>query len=534
MGALLWALAFLLAPCRSAAASDEAAAAVDDDDAIIIVDDDAALTGDTLIILDEGERAAPTPSEAPTGPLGRVWDAWHVALDSEVFFAAQLTDPDNGALRALGSVVLESWLLPAPNLSFYGTGFARLAWDSTPTGRVVPFADLYELYAKITLDRATVQLGRLVVPWGRTLAASFGDRLHPPDLRRGPSFPDPALQKQPQQGVQVKGSVGVVGVEAVGFVSYEPSEGALTAANQGGVRIGRYQTALARSPTLAGGLLDNDDTSPIRPTPRLVQPTAAARAWRRIGELDVTASVAWHFDETPTVHLADDVARVIGAEGLALRGLPAGPPLVVCDTPGGVSCLGPGALAHGQTTSVAVDVSWGLGLVVARAETALYPRVGLLPGKTALILDEGGVRSIQVGASTSALAVEGQLGPAIDGSLELLHVAWVGVPATARLWGVEVLDGDATSDAGPRTVHRLAAAAHLGGALWDERVQWRLRGEAGLVQLDVLASAEVRYRLPIFDLYVGARGNAFAGRPGSPGWMRQEATQIGVFVGEDS
>jgi hypothetical protein len=196
--------------------------------------------------------------------------------------------------------------------------------------------------------------------------------------------------------------------------------------------------------------------------------------------------------------------------------------------------LGPGALTHGQTTSVAVDVSWGLGLVVARAETALYPRVGLLPGKTALILDEGGVRSIQVGASTSALAVEGQLGPAIDGSLELLHVAWVGVPATAWLWGVEVLDGDATSDAGPRTVHRLAAAAHLGGALWDERVQWRLRGEAGLVQLDVLASAEVRYRLPIFDLYVGARGNAFAGRPGSPGWMRQEATQIGVFVGEDS
>jgi hypothetical protein len=540
MGGLLLALAVALAPCRSAAADDDDTIiivddAAADDDTVIIVDDDAGGTGDTIIILDEGERAAPTPSEAPTGPLGRVWDAWHVALDSEVLFSAQLTDPENGALRALGSVTLESWLLPAPNLSFYGTGFARLAWDSTPTGRVVPFADLYELYAKVTLDRATVQLGRLVVPWGRTLAASFGDRLHPPDLRRGPPFPDPALQKQPQQGVQVKGSVGVVGVEAVGFVSYEPSEGALTAANQGGVRIGRYQTALARSPTLAGGLLDTDDTSRIRPTPRLVQPTAAARAWRRIGELDVTASVAWHFDETPTLHLADDVARVVGAEGLVLRGLPAGPPLVVCDTPGGVSCLGPGALSHGQTTSVALDVSWGLGLVVARAETALYPRVGLLPGKTALILDEGGVRSVQVGASTSAVAVEGQLGPAIDGSLELLHVAWVGVPATARLWGVEVLDDVAANDDdGLRTVHRLAAAAHLGGALWDERVQWRLRGEAGLVQLDVLASAEVRYRLPIFDLYVGARGDAFAGRPGSPGWMRQEATQIGVFVGEDS
>jgi hypothetical protein len=489
-----------------------------DDDALVIIDDDGVTAGDdgvirfggddddTIVILDEGETPAPSPSDAPTGPLGRVWDAWHVALDSELYVAAQMTDAENGPLRALGSVTLESWLLPAPNLSFYGTGFARLAWDRTPAGRLVPFADVYELYAKITLDRATVQMGRLAVPWGRTLGAGFGDRLHPPDLRRGPPFPDPARQKQPQHGVQVKGSVGVVGVEALAFFSFEPSEGPLTAANQGGVRIGRYQTALARSPTLAGGLLESDDTSRIRPQPALMQPTLAARAWRRI------------------------------AEGLALRGLPAGPPLVVCDAPGGVTCLGAGALTHGQTTSFAADASWGLGLVVARAESAIFPRVGLLPGKTALVLEDTGLRSIQVGYIATAVAVEGQLGPAIDGSLELLHVAWDGVPGTARLWGVEVLepdDGGNVADA-LRTVHRLAFAAHLGGSLFDERVDWRLRGEAGLLQADVLASAEVRYRLPVFDLYLGGRGDLFTGRPGSPGWMRQEATQLGIFVGEGS
>jgi hypothetical protein len=518
-----------------------------DDDEIVIIDDEGVSAGDdgvirfgdddddTIVILDEGEAPTPAPSDAPTGPLGRIWDAWHLALDSEVYVAAQMTDAENGPLRALGSVMLESWLLPAPNLSFYGTGFARLAWDGTPTGRLVPFADVYELYAKITLDRATVQLGRLAVPWGRTLGAGFGDRLHPPDLRRGPPFPDPARQKQPQHGVQLKGSVGVVGVEAVGFFSFEPSEGPLTAANQGGVRIGRYQTALARSPTLAGGLLESDDTSRVRPKPALMQPTLAARAWRRVGEIDITASAAWHFDETPTLHLADDVARVVAAEGLALRGLPAGAPLVACDTPGGVTCLGAGALTHGQTTSVAVDASWGLGLVVARAESVLYPRVGLLPGKTALILDASGVRSIQVGQLATAVAVEGQLGPAIDGSLELLHVAWDGVPGDARLWGVEVLESDDGADATAlRMVHRLAVAAHLGGTLFDERVDWRLRGEAGLLQADVLASAEVRYRLPVFDLYLGGRGDVFTGRPGSPGWMRQEATQIGIFVGEGS
>ena len=533
---------FFIAPAPPAGAAD-------DDELVIIVDDAGVTAGedgvirfgadsadDTIVILDEGEAPTLAPSDAPTGPLGRIWDSWHVALDSEIYVAAQMTDVENGPLRALGSVRLESWLLPAPNLSFYGTGFARLAWDGTPAGRVVPFADVYELYAKITLDRATVQLGRLVVPWGRTLGAGFGDRLHSPDLRRGPPFPDPARQKQPQHGVQLKGSLGVVGVEAVGFVSFEPSEGALTAANQGGVRIGRYQSALARSPTLAGGLLESDDTSRVRPKAALMQPTLAARAWRRVGEIDITASAAWHFDETPTLHLADDVARVVGAEGLALRGLPTGSPLVVCETPGGVTCLGPGALTHGQTTSFAVDVSWGLGLVVARAESALFPRLGLLPGKTALVLDAGGVRSIQVGQLATALAVEGQLGPAIDCSLELLHIAWDGVPDDARLWGVEALEIEAgVADASAlRTVHRLAVAAHLGGFLFDERVDWRLRGEAGLLQADVLASAEVRYRLPIFDLYLGGRGDVFTGRPGTPGWMRQEATQIGIFVGEGS
>lgn len=542
MGLCVWCVG-----CVAASLAGPARAG-DDDDALVIIDDDGVTAGDdgvirfgdddddTIVILDEGEAPTPAPSDAPTGPLGRIWDAWHVALDSELYVAAQMTAAENGPLRALGSVMLESWLLPAPNLSFYGTGFARLAWDGTPAGRLVPFADVYELYAKITLDRATVQIGRLAVPWGRTLGAGFGDRLHPPDLRRGPPFPDPAWQKQPQHGVQVKGSVGVVGVEALAFFSFEPSEGPLTAANQGGVRIGRYQTVLARSPTLAGGLLESDDTSRIRPKPALMQPTLAARAWRRIGEIDVTASAAWHFDETPTLRLADDVAHVVAAEGLALRGLPAGPPLVVCDTPGGVTCLGAGALTHGQTTSFAIDASWGLGLVVARAESAIYPRVGLLPGKTALILEDTGLRSIQVGHIATAVAVEGQLGPAIDGSLELLHVAWDGVPGSARLWGVEVLEPDDGGNVANalRTVHRLAFAAHLGGSLFDERVDWRLRGEAGLLQADVLASAEVRYRLPVFDLYLGGRGDLFTGRPGSPGWMRQEATQFGIFVGEGS
>ena len=202
---------------------------------IVIVDDDASADDDGVIhfntggdddqlIIIVGDDDAPMPSAAEArGPLGSLWDSWHVALDSEVYGSAQLTDVDNGPFRLLGSLWVESWLLPTQNLSFYGNAVGRLAFDGTPEGRVVGFMDVYELYGKITLPRATVQIGRLVVPWGRTQAMGFGDRLQPPDLRRGASYPDPVRQKQPQLGAQVKGSLDVVGVEAVGFVSYEPT-----------------------------------------------------------------------------------------------------------------------------------------------------------------------------------------------------------------------------------------------------------------------------------------------------------------------
>ena len=490
---------------------------------------------DLIIIIDEPDAPLPT-AERASGPLGRTWEAWHIAADTEIFAAGQLTDAVDGPWRVLGSTWVESWLLPAQNLSFYGTAFGRVAVDGTPEARVVPFADIYELYAKVTVERATVNFGRLVIPWGRTQAAGFGDRLHPPDLRRGPPFPDPARQKQPQLGAQVKGSLDVVGVEGVAFVSYEPTEGSLVAANQGGVRIGRYQTALARAPSKAGGLLLDDDTSALRKLPALAEPLLAARAWRRVGEIDVTASVAWQFDETPTLNLAPDVRRAIVAEALALRGVVVVPaPQSPCGGDVSLSCVGDrSALTYNRTQSFSLDASWGLGLVVVRAEAMAFPKIGDQGGKTALIVDDDGLRSVQVGQWSAAVAVEGQLGPAIDGSLELFNVAWDGVPRDTRLWGIEVLNDDVDGADTPdlRVVNRLAAGAHLGGAFFEDRVLWKVRGEAGMLQPDVLLSAEVRYRLPLFDLYVGGRGDLFTGFPGSPGWMRQDASLFGVFLGE--
>ncbi len=513
---------------------------VKDDSGAIIFDKDAEPRtvdddDERIIIIDEPGAPLPT-AERATGPLGRTWEAWHIAADTEVFAAAQIVDTADGPWRVLGSTWVESWLLPAPNLSFYGTAFGRAAIDGTPEGKFLAFADIYELYGRVTVERATVNFGRLVIPWGRTQAAGFGDRLHPPDLRRGSPFPDPARQKQPQLGAQVKGSLDVVGVEGVAFVSYEGSEGSLAAANQGGVRIGRYQTALVRAPSKAGGLLADDDTSSLRTLPALAEPTLAARAWRRVGEVDVTASVAWQFDETPTLNLAPEVRRALVAEALALRGVvdvPASPSPCGGDT--SLSCVGDrSSLTYQRTSSFSLDASWGLGLVVVRAEAVAYPKIGPEGGKTALIVDDDGLRSVQVSQWSAAVAVEGQLGPAVDGSLELFNVMWDGVPRNTRLWGIEVLNDEVDGSDIPdlRVVNRLAAGAYLGGAFFEDRVHWKLRGEAGMLQPDVLLSAEVRYRLPVFDLYVGGRGDLFTGLPGSPGWMRQDASLLGVFLGE--
>jgi hypothetical protein len=529
------------------------------DDSLIIVDDDAAVDaggvvhfapspadgaaaadGDDEIIIIVDDNAAPLPvAPQVTGPLGRLWETWHIAADSDVMAAAQLADPEDGPWRLQAGVALESWLLPQPNLSFFGNGIARGGVDGTPEGRPWFFADLYELYARINVDRATVNLGRLVVPWGRTLATSFGDRLQPPDLRRGAPFPDAARQKQPQLGVQMKGALDVVGVEGVAFVSYEPSEGSLAAINQGGVRIGRYQTALVRAPSSAYRLLFDDDTSRLRERPALGQPTLAARAWRRIGEIDVSGSVTWQLDETPTLTLDPDVARVLADEALALRGLSPTPPPPPCNGDTQLACVGGrGALSYARTTTFGADASWGLGLVVVRAEAVVWPRLAGQGGKTALVVDEEGLRSVSLDLWQAAVAVEGQLGPAIDGSLELFNVSWDGVPRSARLWGVEALRQDEPGDAASssvstvRRVDRLAVASALGGALFGERVKWRLRGEAGLLQPDVLVSGEVRYRLPVFDLYLGGRGDLFTGLPGTPGWMRQDASLVGIFLGE--
>lgn len=511
------------------------------DDEIVIIDDDGPAAGadpfggvDEIIIIEEGDALAPASEPPITGALGRLWEAWHVAADSRAETLVQRVAPEDGVLRAWASLALETSLLPAPNLSFYANGFGRVFLDATPLGgELSSHADLYEAYAKINAEVGSVQLGRLIVPYGKTQVAALGDRLNPPDHRRGWAlFPDVAEARQPQWGAWVRTSLGALALDGVLLLVHEPTEGSLAASEQGGVRIGRYQTALARSPARVGGLLDFSRRERLLANQPLSERTSlGVRARRRLGDFDLGATFVWAPDDVPTLRLPREASLALGREALTEMGM--APPLTGDPCPGAsgpIACLGgEGALSHLPTGSVAADVTWGLGIVILRGELLVQPRVGVFPGKTALLIDrENGLISTRLGHFAAGVAVEGGLGDLITGSIEVFDAVWVDVPRGANLYGVERIDPVLDE---PHTVHRLAVGASLYGTAF-ERLSWRLRGEGGVLQQDVLLGLELRYRLPVLNLYVGTHGAVFAGVPGSPGWLRQDATQIAIFVGE--
>lgn len=525
-------------PSGDARASDPFGA----EDEIIVIDDESGGGGDDpfdggdeIIIIEEGDEHPPATEPPITGALGRLWEAWHVAADSRAETLVQSVPLDDGLLRAWASLALETWLLPAPNLSFYANGFGRVFVDATPLGsEVSSYVDLYEAYAKINAEVGSVQLGRLIVPYGKTQVAALGDRLNPPDHRRGwPLFPDAAEARQPQWGAWVRTSLGALSLDGVLLLLYEPSEGSLVASDQGGVRIGRYQTALGRSHARLGGVLDVPERQPLFENQGLSERTTlGVRARRRIGDFDLGATFVWGPDEVPTLRLPRETARAVGRDALVEMGV--APAAIAADpcasAPSQLVCLGgEGALSHQPTGSFAADVTWGLGVIILRGELLVQPRIGAFAGKTSLLVDrEQGLTSTRLGHFAGGLAVEGGLGDWVTGSIEVFDVVWVDVPGGANLYGVEriepVLDD-------PHTVHRLAVGASLQGVAF-ERLSWQLRGEGGVLQQDVLVGLELRYRLPVLNLYVGTHGAVFAGMPGSPGWLRQDATQIAIFVGE--
>ncbi|MFZ9888846.1 MAG: hypothetical protein ACO3JL_15210, partial [Myxococcota bacterium] len=153
-----------------------------------------------------------------------------------------------------------------------------------------------------------------------------------------------------------------------------------------------------------------------------------------------------------------------------------------------------------------------------------------LPGKTALIITPAeGLTSVQTSYGAAALSIESGLGEWVTGTVELIDAVWWDVPGGANLFGVETVTATADSS---RVVHRPALAWRLSGTLWEQRIEWRLVGEGGPLQQDLLTALDLQYRLPLFDLLLGTRAAIFTGEAGSPGWLQQDATSLGLFLSD--
>ncbi len=531
---------------------DETTAGIDDgeEDGLIIVDDDDTI--EPIVIIPGPGNDQPEPLGV-TGPLSRLWEALDIGLNASLDLQAQAVGFEDGPFRTQLGGWVNTTLIPAQNLSFFANAFARLAVDaptrlSSPadvagapvldTFALVPIFDVYEAYAKINAEVGSVVVGRLVVPWGRTQLFALGDRLNPPDHRRAPlAFPDAVQLKQPQWGAQVRTSLGTIALEGVVMTVYEATEGSLAASNQGGVRAGRYQTALVQSPARVGGLFrsTHDRSELLRDMNIIDATTLGIRARQRVGGFDLGATAVYGVDEVPRLHLDPAAARYLAQEWFIASGL--APPGSPCAA--GVAednCLGGRVLQHGRTASISADAAYGLlqGVFILKGELLAHPRIAFLPGKTAHIVDERGLRSTQVSQYGGVLAVETGYSDWVTLSLEVMDLVWVGVPDGTQLWGVEPWLGfdiyKLGLTGGPRWVHRPAAGAVATGSLFDQNIDWKVRGECSL-NLDCLGAAEVRWRLPVLNVYLGGRGNGFLGWPGTAGWMRQDASQVSFFVG---
>jgi hypothetical protein len=527
-------------------------AGIDDgeDDAVIIVDDDEDT--DPIVLIPGGDDEQPEPLGV-SGPLSRLWESLDIGIGASLDLQAQAVGFEDGPFRTQLGGWVNTTLIPAQNLSFFANAFARLAVDaptrlSSPadvagapvldTFALLPIFDIYEAYAKINAEVGSVVVGRLVVPWGRTQLFALGDRLNPPDHRRAPlAFPDAVQLRQPQWGAQVRTSLGTIALEGVVMTVYEATEGSLAASNQGGVRAGRYQTALVQSPARVGGLFraTHDRAELLQDISIVDATTLGIRARQRVVGFDLGATVVYGVDEVPRLHLDPAASRYLAREWFIASGL--APPGAPCGA--GVAednCLGGRVLRHGRTASVSADAAYGLlqGVFILKGEFLAHPQLGFLPGKTAHIVDERGLRSTQVSQYAGVIAVETGYSDWVTLSLELMNMVWIGVPEGTQLWGVEPWLGfdvfKAGIQTGPRWVHRPAAGAVATGSLFDQNIDWKLRGECSL-NLDCLGAAEVRWRLPVLNVYLGGRGNGFLGWPGSAGWMRQDASQVSFFVG---
>ena len=405
-------------------------------------------------------------------------------------------------MRLLGSGSVVFGYDPWDFLSLKINAFARLPADfyfkSSPilAGRAEKgFVALSDSYIKINSDDASLSLGFLYVPWSRTRSALVLNRLNPVDYRRGPDFSADALSYMPQWGSYFQTYLYETIIDLAMMVHYSPSKGSLAASEQGGVQIAQYQGALFSNLEQMKSFMHDSRVALTKPVD-LVSPAFALRLKRRLGDIfDASIFGYWGFSSVPFIR---STRRTIDE------------------------------ISYKRQAGFGFDVSANLGGVVLKGEFLAEPSMNNWGGKTTVLLEKSGVfQSEQFTALTFAVAADAEYGDWFSGSLELIDTIWLNVPQDKLIWGVESLRANLGSG---RAVHRLALALTSKSYFFKKWLALQVKGEFGLTQPDILAHVSLAHPFDDLGLEVGVYSNLFFGIQGSPGWLRREATNFGLFV----
>lgn len=408
---------------------------------------------------------AQTQLQFAVRPISQNWLGFPVLALQDVSAALQATESLYSSVSALG----------------------RLPVSSDDIPHIDAFVDLGDAYMKYTNPHFTLTVGQLRLPWQRLTGASLNDRLNPVDYRRGRNFSNDVNARIPQWGFGLRSTIFEWTTEGACFLWHRPDSSSYVAVEQDGVQIGRYQGAIARTRSELGMLL----SAPLvkDSLPWFTSPSIGVRTSKFFGSFDLAFSLVWGFDEVPVV-------------------------------------IQPNQLTSGRSLSLGAESSITLGVLILKAEVVATPKIGTDMGKVTLLKSTSGMlTSSPLTNITLGVGLDGQYGEALTGSLELIDTLWFGVPANFHIHAIESPDVETSGD---RFVQRLALGFWLGGKLWEEAVEWSLRGEAGLNRPDVLSTINLQYNFGQTGFAVGVFGNVFFGVYQSPGWFRSPATEFGV------
>ncbi|MBN2358589.1 MAG: hypothetical protein JXR83_04000 [Deltaproteobacteria bacterium] len=529
-------------------------------DAAAVIDDAAPTSQPDALIVIEGETPRPGGDSASPGAPAVARAPWVLPLRADfvgvsglvlarggLWYATETAgDPWRGVAEGRFGIDLRPRNPWRAHLDAFvrGTGRAALpALDWKPDAAVEVGADtvasrsaleIGEAYVSLGVPKGSIAFGRQVFAWSRTELARLADVVNPADARSGLLFPEGDGGKLPVLAVAGRLLLGRIAVQGVWTPLFEPPRAQYFASESEAQSLIQQPLALAPSPAALGsdglGRVYRDAREAMAgPRTEVGTSEVALRATGTAGGIDLGAQVFYGYDRTPALELPPGMARALGLanDGVLLPGA-VDEIARLCPRPneaGGCTPLRElGRLEYLRTLSGQVDAATMIGPTVIKAELMAVPKGEPLPGSVVHVVEQNtrALASITLSKLAAAAALETGYGEWIEGSFEVIDVAYLNVPPGLRVARVEPAG---TAVGFERTVHRLVLGASVHGALFDRDLRWRCAALVSPVQRDYALAPRLVYRT-LFDQDLALGAEIVGGPAGSLGSFFAAASRV--------